>query len=78
MALTLAVLGGSFFPLSQAPEGLAALSLLTPHAWFIRGINDLAAGGGIGTVAGSMLVLLTVGAVTGGIGLARARKVVTP
>ena len=78
VALTLAVLGGSFFPLSQAPEGLAALSLLTPHAWFIRGINDLAAGGGIGTVAGSIVVLLALGAVTGGIGLARARRVVTP
>jgi len=78
VALTLAVLGGSFFPLSQAPEGLAALSLLTPHAWFIRGVNDLAGGGGIGTVAGSILVLLAVGAVTGGVGLARARRVVTP
>ena len=78
VALTLAVLGGSFFPLSQAPEGLAALSLLTPHAWFIRGINDLAAGGGITTVAGSILVLVAVGVVTGGIGLARARRVVTP
>ncbi len=78
VALTLAVLGGSFFPLSQAPEGLASLSLLTPHAWFLRGVNDLAAGGGIGTVAPSILVLLTLGVVTGGIGLARARRVVTP
>jgi len=78
VALTLAVLGGSFFPLSQAPEGMATLSLLTPHAWFIRGINDLAAGGGIGTVVGSILVLLTVGGVTGGLGLARARRVVMP
>lgn len=78
VALTLAVLGGSFFPLSQAPEGFATLSLVTPHAWFIRGINDLAAGGGITTVAGSLFVLLMVGVVTGGIGLARARRVVTP
>ncbi len=51
VALTLAVLGGSFFPLSQAPEGMASLSLITPHAWFLRGINDLAGGGSIGTVA---------------------------
>ena len=78
VALTLAVLGGSFFPLSQAPEGRASLSLLTPHAWFLRGVNDLAAGGGIGTVALSILILLTLGFVTGGIGLARARRVVTP
>jgi ABC-2 type transport system permease protein len=78
VALTLGVLGGSFFPLSQAPEGMATLSLMTPHAWFIRGINDLAAGGGPEAVAGSILVLLAVGAVTGGIGLTRARRVVTP
>lgn len=78
VALTLAVLGGSFFPLSQAPEGLASLSLITPHSWFIRGINDLAAGGGIQTVAGSILVLLAVGLVSGALGLARARRVVTP
>ena len=78
VALTLGVLGGSFFPLSVAPEGMATLSLITPHAWFIRGINDLAAGGGPEAVTGSLAVLLAVGAVTGGIGLARARRVVTP
>ncbi len=78
VALSLAVVGGSFFPLSQAPEGLASLSLITPHAWFLRGINDLAAGGGILAVAGSIGMLLAVGAVSGGIGLARARRVVTP
>ena len=74
MALTLAVFGGSFFPMSQAPEGLAALSVITPHAWFLRGINDLAAGGGIALVLPSLAVLAAVGLVTGGIGLLRARQ----
>ncbi len=78
VAMTLAVFGGSFFPMSQAPEGMAALSVVTPHAWFLRGINDLAAGGGIAAVAPSLLVLATVGLVTGGIGLLRARQVVVP
>ncbi len=78
VAITMAVLGGSFFPVARGPEGLATLSVITPHAWFIRGVNDLAAGGGIQTVAGSVLILLAVGAVTGGIGLVRARRVVTP
>jgi ABC-2 type transport system permease protein len=77
-ALTLAVFGGSFFRMSQAPEGMAALSVITPHAWFLRGINDLAAGGGIAAVAPSLAVLVTVGLVTGGIGLLRARQVVAP
>jgi ABC-2 type transport system permease protein len=55
-----------------------ALSLVTPHAWFIRGINDLAAGGGIAVVGPSLAVLVAIGALTGGIGLLRARQVVAP
>lgn len=78
VALTLAVFGGSFFPMSQAPEAMAALSLVTPHAWFIRGINDLAAGGGITVVTPSLAVLVAIGVVTGGLGLLRARRVVVP
>ena len=78
VALTLAVFGGSFFRMSQAPEGMAALSIITPHAWFLRGINDLAAGGGIAVVAPSLAVLVTIGLVTGGLGLLRARRVVAP
>jgi ABC-2 type transport system permease protein len=64
VALTLAVFGGSFFPMSQA--------------WFLRGVNDLAAGGGIAVVAPSLAVLVAIGVVTGGLGLLRARQVVTP
>jgi ABC-2 type transport system permease protein len=78
VALTLAVFGGSFFRMSQAPEGMAALSIVTPHAWFLRGINDLAGGGGIEVVAPSLAVLAAIGLVTGGIGLLRARQVVAP
>ena len=77
-ALTLAIFGGSFFRMSQAPEGMAALSIITPHAWFLRGVNDLAAGGGIAVVAPSLAVLVAVGLVTGGLGLLRARQVVAP
>jgi ABC-2 type transport system permease protein len=78
VALTLAVFGGSFFPMSQAPEAMTALSFLTPHAWFLRGVNDLAAGGGIAVVGPSLAVLVAVGVITGGIGLLRARQVVAP
>jgi ABC-2 type transport system permease protein len=76
VAMVLAVLGGSFFPMSQAPAALATLSLLTPHAWFLRGIDDLAAGTGIAAVLPSIAVLVAIGVVTGGLGLARARRVV--
>jgi ABC-2 type transport system permease protein len=76
VAIVLAVLGGSYFPMSQAPAILATLSLLTPHAWFLRGIDDLAAGTGIAAVLPSIAVLVAIGVVTGGLGLARARRVV--
>jgi ABC-2 type transport system permease protein len=77
VAMVLAVLGGSFFPLSQAPEGLAAVSLFTPHAWFLRGVNDLASNEGLAVILPSLVVLTTIGLVTGGLGLLRAGKVVT-
>ncbi len=76
VAMSLAVLGGSFFPMSQAPEGLASLSVLTPHGWFLRGVNDLASGAGIEAVAPSLVVLTAIGLATGGLGLLRARKMV--
>ena len=77
VAMVCAVLGGSFFPLSQAPEGLAAVSLLTPHAWFLTGINDLASNEGLAVILPSLGVLTAIGLVTGGLGLLRAGKVVT-
>ena len=78
VAMTLAILGGSFFPLSQAPEILARVSLLTPHAWFLRGINDLASGGGIPVVLPSITVLGILGLAACGIGLLRAGRAVIP
>ena len=76
VAMVLAVVGGSFFPLSQAPEVMVQLSLFTPHAWFLRGINDLAGGGDVTVVAAPIAVLAALGLVTGAIGLVRARRVV--
>ncbi len=77
VSMVLAVLGGSFFPLSQAPEVLNQLSLVTPHAWFLRGINDLASNEGIAIILPSLAVLTAFGLVTGGLGIVRAGKVVT-
>lgn len=76
-AVTLAILGGSFFPLARGPEILQQISLLTPHAWFLRGVADLgSAGTGIGTVLPSIGALFAIGLVTGAIGLARAGRLV--
>lgn len=74
VAITLAILGGSMIPLSQAPDFLHQLSQLTPHAWFLRAI-DLMAGASVqlADIAPSLVVLLGFGIVTGAIGLARSR-----
>jgi ABC-2 type transport system permease protein len=78
VAMLFAVLGGSFFPLSQAPEILSSLSIITPHAWFLRAIADLGSGEGISIVLPSIAVLGTVGLLTCAVGLLRAERAVIP
>lgn len=75
VALSLSAVGGVFIPLSQAPEVLANISLITPHAWFLRAIDTLS--GPDPTLTGilpSLLVLTGMGVVLGSIGLFRARR----
>lgn len=79
VALSLAAIGGVFIPLSQAPPILVTVSQVTPHAWFLRGIDSLATRTATaGDIALPVLVLLAMGAATGSIGLARARRGLTP
>ena len=77
VGVTLGLLGGTFFPLSQAPGLLRNLSNATPHAWLMRGFGDLS--GGAGTIADtlpSLSALLAIGAVTGTLALMRSRYLV--
>ncbi len=79
VALCLSAIGGVFIPLSQAPEILARLSLITPHAWFLRAVDTLSVPtAGIADILPSLLVLVGMGVVTGGIGLVRARGALVP
>ncbi len=76
VAMTLAILGGAFAPISNAPELLARLGMLTPHGWFLHGIDSLAVPtAGPADIAGPVLVLLAIGAITGAVGLARSRSI---
>ncbi len=63
ISLVFGLLGGTFFPVSQVGGLLATLSLATPHAWFMRGLGDLA-GGEVSAVLPSVGVLLAFGVVT--------------
>jgi linearmycin/streptolysin S transport system permease protein len=77
VVFVLALLGGNFVYLAQLPELLQRAALLTPNGWALRGFVDLVAdGGGLATVAGPVAVTLTVGLVTGGLALYRARRMV--
>ncbi|HSK94072.1 MAG TPA: ABC transporter permease [Candidatus Angelobacter sp.] len=77
VAVTLAILGGSFFDLTQGPEILRQVSRVTPHAWFLEGVATLnAASATLVDIALPLAALLGIGLVTGAIGLARARGLV--
>lgn len=75
ISLTLAFLGGTFFSVAQTGGVLQALSLATPHAWFLRGLNDLAAGD-VSAVYEPVAALLLFGLVTGGVAWPFMRKAV--
>lgn len=76
VALVLGMLGGTFFPVSQAGGLLAKLSLATPQAWFLRGIENLAGGAGPDVVLGPAAAMLAFAAVTGSLAFLRAGRLV--
>jgi ABC-2 type transport system permease protein len=45
IAVILGMLGGAFFPIGSGGGILAALTFLTPHAWFLRGLAELSSDG---------------------------------
>jgi len=78
IAFVLAMLGGTFFPIAQVGGFVANLSLITPHAWFLRGLGDLAAGGGASAVFPAALYVALFGIVTGGLAQLRIGRVLQP
>ncbi len=62
ISLVLAFLGGTFFSISQVGGWLETLSLVTPHAWFLRGLADLQSGEvtAVMPAVGALLVFATV------------------
>jgi ABC-2 type transport system permease protein len=77
VAVTLAILGGSFFDITQGPEILRQVSRVTPHAWFLEGVARLnAASATLADIALPLAALLGIGLVTGAMGMLRARSLV--
>jgi ABC-2 type transport system permease protein len=44
VAVTLGMLGGTFFPIGQGNDVLSRLTYITPHAWFMRGLSEISGG----------------------------------
>jgi ABC-2 type transport system permease protein len=76
VALVLGMLGGTFFPVAQAGGVLAALSLATPQAWFLRGVENMTGGASAGAVLGPVVAILAFALVTGTLAFARAGRLV--
>ena len=73
VAVVLGLLGGTFFPVSQAPGVLSRLTFVAPQAWFLRGLGDLR-GGSISVVWVPALAMLVFAVVTGALAMMRLRR----
>jgi ABC-2 type transport system permease protein len=78
VAVLLGLLGGVFFPIAQIGGLAAAVSLATPHAWFLRGLAELQGGGGPQTALPAAAAMLAFAAATFAIALLRLGKVLPP
>lgn len=75
VALTMAMLGGTFVPITAESGILNTLRYMTPNAWYISGLGDIA-GGAYGQMMLAVGVLLAIGVVFGLLGLTLVRRVV--
>lgn len=78
LAFVLGMLGGVFFPVGQSGGILAVATLITPHAWFLRGLGDLNGGGGVVDVLPEAGFMLLFAAVTAAVASLRLGRAVTP
>jgi linearmycin/streptolysin S transport system permease protein len=77
VSMGLAMLGGNFVPVAQAPEIMRTLALTTPNGLALRAFTDLVAdGGGIESVLPYIGGILAFALVTGTLAVARSRKLV--
>lgn len=67
VAVILGMLGGAFFPLGSGDDFLSKLSYITPHAWFLRGLGELAGDAPWTNALPSAGAMLLIAVVTGAI-----------
>ncbi len=74
VAVVMGMLGGSFFPIAQVGGLLEKLSLATPHAWFLRGLENLSGGAGPAAALGPTGAILAFAAVVGSLAWLRSGR----
>lgn len=75
VAIVGGLLGGTFFPISQAGV-LGTIRFLSPQGWLMQGFTDLAGGASITDIAAPLAGVLIIAVVAGATAWARANQMV--
>lgn len=70
------LLGGTFFPISEAGV-FGAIRFLSPQGWLMQGLQTLSYGGSVAEIWAALAGVTAIAIATGGIAWIRARKLVT-
>lgn len=74
MMLLFGILGGSFISAADFPETIQSLRLLTPNAWALDALAELAQGAGLSDLLGSIVALLFMGLALGAVAVFAFRQ----
>lgn len=74
LMLFFGILGGSFIPAAEFPRALQSLRLITPNAWALDGLAQLAQGATLGDVSGAIVALLLMALLLGAVSLIAFQK----
>jgi ABC-2 type transport system permease protein len=74
IAVILGMLGGVFFQLGSGDDFLSRLTLITPHAWFMEGLADLADGASWTAALPAVGAIMIFAVVTGAISWVLLRR----
>ncbi len=78
VGMGLGMLGGCLWPLVIVPPVMVTIGHLTPHAWAVDALTELAENqGGVGTIATELLVLVGFAAALLGVSVRRLRRAIT-
>jgi ABC-2 type transport system permease protein len=69
------LLGGTFFPISQA-GWLGTLRFLSPQGWLMEGFQELSAGGSLADIAPPLAGVLAIAVATGAVAWVQAKRMV--